>query len=145
QGDSARATALGVLRGIEVSVRRRLERDLEGLRVAIQGVGRVGSTLARELKRRGASLAICDVDEARASAVAGELGAEKVPPARFASLEVDVLAPCALSNVIREDDVDAVRAKVVAGSANNVLATPEVARRLGGRGVLYAPDFVINM
>jgi leucine dehydrogenase len=145
QGDSGPSTAMGVLRGIEVSVRRGLDRDLEGLRVAVQGLGRVGSVLARELKHRGAALWLCDVDDARASALSRELGAEKVAPSAFAGLDVDVLAPCALSDVVTEDNVASLRARVIAGSANNVLASPAVAERLMERGILYAPDFVINM
>ena len=145
QGDSGPSTAIGVLRGLEVSVRHGLGRDLDGLRVAVQGVGRVGAVLARELKRRGAVLWLADVDDERVSALARELGAEKVAPAAFAGLDVDVLAPCALSNVVTEANVDSVRARVIAGSANNVLASPAVADRLKERGILYAPDFVINM
>lgn len=145
QGDSGPATAIGVLRGIEVTVRRHLGRDLDGLRVAVQGVGRVGAALARALKGRGAQLWVTDVDETRAATVAGEIGAERVPPASFVGLDVDVLAPCALSDVITDANVDRVRARIVAGSANNVLASPALAERLAGRGILYAPDFVINM
>src|SRR5690606_10565164 len=90
QGDSGPSTAIGVLRGLEVSVRHGLGRDLDGLRVAVQGVGRVGAVLARELKRRGAVLWLADVDDERVSALARELGAEKVAPAAFAGLDVDV-------------------------------------------------------
>jgi leucine dehydrogenase len=144
-GDPSPFTALGVRRGIEAIAHRLLGRsDLAGLHVAVQGVGHVGTHLARELHQAGARLTISDVDPARRAAIATELGARPVSPEEILEIECDVVAPCALGGALTEERVPRLKAKVVAGAANNQLATPEVGRALKARGIFYAPDYVIN-
>lgn len=146
QADTSPPTAHGVLVGLRTAVARRLGRDdLEGLRVAVQGVGRVGSHFCRELAATGARVWLADTDREQAQRIAGEIGAEIVDPANIHRLEVDVFAPCAVGSVIDDRTVGELRCSVVAGSANNPLEDEERhAEELERRGILYAPDFVIN-
>ena len=118
--------------------------SLEGVRVAILGVGAVGMELARLLHEAGAVLTVADVDPA-AAATAGRLyGATVVEPDACIAADVDVFSPCALGGSINADTVGLLKAGVVAGAANNQLLTPDMDARLKDRGVLYAPDYVIN-
>jgi leucine dehydrogenase len=143
-GDPSPVTAEGVFRGIQLSVRRGLNRDLDGVTVAIQGVGHVGAYLADKLHAAGARLVIADVNEAAVREVAGRTGAQVVTPAAIFDAPCDVFAPCALGGAISEDTLPRISAKVIAGGANNQLATPEIGRQLFQEGRLYAPDYVIN-
>ena len=144
-GDPSPLTALGVRRGIEAVAKQLFGRDdLAGLHVAVQGVGHVGTHLARELHRAGARLSITDVEPARRVEVARELSAEAVEPERILELECDVLAPCALGGAITEELVPRLRCRAVAGAANNQLRTPSAGRALFARGIFYAPDYAIN-
>jgi leucine dehydrogenase len=144
-GDPSPFTALGVRRGIEACADVVLGRkDLVGLHVAIQGVGAVGYHLARELAAEGCRLTICDVGVQRARDVAHELGAALVAPEAIFDVECDVLAPCALGGAISDATIDRIRCKVVAGAANNQLASKEIGRVLMQRGIFYAPDYAIN-
>ncbi|ROR35208.1 Glu/Leu/Phe/Val dehydrogenase dimerization domain-containing protein [Inmirania thermothiophila] len=144
-GDPSPATAYGVFVGIRAAVAHRLGRsDLEGLRVAVQGVGSVGRRLAAHLAAAGARLWVTDIDPERRGQAAETLGAEAVPPEAVYDLDVDVFAPCALGAVINDATVPRLRAKVVAGAANNQLAAPRHGEALARRGILYAPDYVIN-
>lgn len=138
-------TALGVLEGIRVAVRHRLGRlDLRDTVVLVQGIGDVGLPLARMLHADGADLLLADVKVERAQELAAELGAEVVPAERVYDRECDVLAPCAVGAVLDRDTVPRLRCRIVAGSANNQLATDEDAERLHRRAILYAPDYIIN-
>jgi len=138
-------TARGVLRGIEAAARVALGRaELQGLVVLVQGVGDVGLPLARELAARGARLLLTDVDEDRLAGAADELGAATVRAADALAAPCDVLAPCAVGGVLTAETIATLRCRVVAGSANNQLATSEDAARLHARGVVYVPDYVIN-
>ena len=144
-GDPSPFTALGVRRGIEAVAHAVLGRsDLKGLRVVLQGVGHVGTHLARELVQAGADLTITDVEPQRRQAIATELGVRAVEPGALFQVECDVLAPCALGGVITEELVGRLRCKAVAGAANNQLATPAVDQALQARGIFYAPDYAIN-
>ncbi len=144
-GDPSPFTALGVRRGIEALAHAALGRsELRGLHVAVQGVGHVGTHLARELARAGARLTICDVDAARRDAIARELDAAVVDTDKILEVECDVIAPCALGGALTEAVVPRLKAKVVAGAANNQLRTPAVGRALFARGIAYAPDYAIN-
>jgi leucine dehydrogenase len=144
-GDPSPFTALGVRRGIEAIAERRFGRkDLNGLRVAIQGVGHVGLHLGRELKQAGAELIISDLEVTRVKAAATELDATIAPPDQILTTECDVLAPCALGGAITEALVPQLRCKVVAGAANNQLRTAGAGRALAARGIFYAPDYAIN-
>jgi leucine dehydrogenase len=143
-GDPSPVTAEGVKRGIELCVRRVLNRDLTDIIVAIQGVGHVGSLLAEKLTAAGARLYVTDINEAAARALAGRLGARYVPPAAIFDVEADVFAPCALGGAISAETLPRLKARIVAGGANNQLADPEVGQALFRRGMVYAPDYVIN-
>lgn len=144
-GDPSPYTADGVLRGIEAAVRFRLGADaLDGIRVAIQGLGNVGMHLATLLEERGAIVAVADIDPERVRRAVDTLGVAPLPVSEVLAADVDVVAPCALGGVLNERTVAELQAVVVAGAANNQLATPAVGEALAKRGVLYAPDYVIN-
>jgi len=144
-GDPSPATAEGVHHGLKAAVRRRLGvSSLRGVRIAVQGLGNVGFHLARRLSEEGAHLVVADLDPERVSRAVSEFGAVAVAADAIAEQDVEVFAPCALGGVLSEESVERLRASVVAGSANNQLLTPEVAGMLADKGVLYAPDYVIN-
>ena len=143
-GDPSPVTAEGVFRGIQLCVKRALNRDLDGVTVAIQGVGHVGGFLADKLAAAGAKLVVTDVNEELLREVAGRTGARIVSPGAIFDAEADVFAPCALGGAVTSETLVRLSAKVIAGGANNQLADAEVGRELYRRGVLYAPDYVIN-
>jgi leucine dehydrogenase len=144
-GDPSPSTALGCWHGIETAVRTRLgARDLRGARVAVQGLGNVGMRLCALLFERGADLIVSDTDPVRVEQARRRFGAETASPSAIHAVKADVYAPCALGGVISARSVGEIAAPVVAGAANNQLAGPEAAVMLAERGVLYAPDFVIN-
>jgi leucine dehydrogenase len=144
-GDPSPATAYGVYVGIRVAVARSTgRRELTGVNVAIQGVGNVGLRLGRYLKEAGAALWVCDLHEEQAQRAADELGAIVVPSDEIFDQPVDVFAPCALGAILNDDTVGRLKARVVAGSANNQLAAPRHGHELAKRGILYAPDYVVN-
>ncbi|MDB4971592.1 MAG: Leucine dehydrogenase [Myxococcales bacterium] len=144
-GDPSPFTALGCRRGIEAIANHVFGKpDLKGLHVAVQGVGHVGAHLARELVQAGAKLTICDVDPARRSAVAAELGAAVVDVDQILEVDCDIVAPCALGGALTEAVLPKLKCKAVAGAANNQLRTPGVGKALHARGIFYAPDYVIN-
>jgi leucine dehydrogenase len=144
-GDPGPFTATGVYLGLKAAVARKLGRDdLAGVHVAIQGAGSVGGGLARLLARDGARLTLADLDAAKARRLADELGARSVPAEAILDVPCDVFSPNALGAVITDAAVARLQAPVVAGGANNQLAGPEDGAALAGRGILYAPDYVIN-
>jgi leucine dehydrogenase len=114
------------------------------LRVAVQGLGRVGHSLCRQLAGAGARLVVSDLDAERVAAVVAELGAAPVAPDAIFEAEADVLAPCALGDVLDSATVARLRCSVVGGSANNPLTDAAVADELAARRILYAPDIAIN-
>lgn len=144
-GDPSPRTAQGVLMGIKAAIRFAYERDsLKGLTVAVQGIGNVGFQLCRLLKDEGADLIVADVNLANSDRAAEAFGAKVVRPSEILFRDADVLAPCALGGILNEDTIWRIRARIVAGAANNQLATSEDAKRLMDLGILYAPDYVIN-
>ena len=144
-GNPGPFTARGVLAGLKAAVHHKLGREtVAGLHVAIQGVGSVGGALARALAAQGARLTLADVDAARAAALAAELGATQVEVAAIMAVPADVFSPNALGAILDEASIAALDVAVVAGAANNQLATAEDGARLTARGILYAPDYVIN-
>ena len=144
-GDPSPATAYGVFVGIRSAVRHRLGRnDLSGLKVAIQGVGQVGFGLAKHLKDAGAELWVTDIHEANQRRAVEQLGARAVGQQEIFGLDVDVFAPCALGAIINPQTLEALRAPIIAGAANNQLASAELAEQLRRRDCLYAPDYAIN-
>jgi leucine dehydrogenase len=114
--------------------------DLSGRSVLVQGAGSVGAVLARELGEAGARVLVSDVDEDRAAAT----GCETVPPERVLETEVDVYSPCAVGGTLDAESIPRLACRAVVGAANNQLAEPEDAQRLHERGILYAPDYVVN-
>ena len=144
-GDPSPWTALGVHLGIEAAIKVRLGLDsLDGMSVAVQGVGHVGAHLCRLLHDAGAKLVIADVNHDNLEAVTAAMPAEVVAPAEILFSDVDVLAPCALGNVLTAVTIPQIKAKVIAGAANNQLSTLADGARLSARDILYAPDYVIN-
>jgi leucine dehydrogenase len=137
-------TADGVFRGIQLGVKRAFGGDLSGLTVAIQGVGHVGAYLAEQLHAAGAKLIITDVNQDALREVADKTGAKIVPPHAIFDADAEVFAPCALGGAVNVDTLPRLKAKVIAGGANNQLAEPEIGRALYDRGMLYMPDYVIN-
>jgi leucine dehydrogenase len=145
-GDPSPVTAFGTLQGIRAAARWRFgDEVLAGRTVAIQGLGNVGYSLAGYLHEEGAKLFGADIDPEVTERARQELGLEVVPAAEILSVECDILAPCALGAVINDETLPALRCQVVAGAANNQLADEERhGSALQQRGILYAPDFVIN-
>jgi leucine dehydrogenase len=142
--DPSPATARGVYAAIETAIRVVLDRSLRRTRVVVQGVGHVGSDLARQLVEAGAEVLVADIDRERAEAVAAALGAEAIDPATVTEVECDVFAPCAAARVIDDESVGRLGCRIVAGAANDVLASPYHADELRGRGIAYVPDFVAS-
>jgi glutamate dehydrogenase/leucine dehydrogenase len=140
-GNSGRGTARGALHAIRATVEHLFgSPDLEGRSVLVQGAGAVGAVLARELADAGARVVVSDVDEARAAAT----GCETVPPDRALETEVDVYSPCAVGGTLDAESIPRLACRAIAGCANNQLAEPDDAERLSERGILYAPDYVVN-
>jgi leucine dehydrogenase len=131
--------------GLRAAIKRRLDRrSVAGLRVAIQGLGHVGRELAGLLSQQGAELIVTDIHDQAVEAAVRELGARAVAPEAIYDAEADVFAPCALGAILNDDTIPRLKAKVVAGSANNQLAEDRHGDALKARGILYAPDYVIN-
>lgn len=144
-GDPGPHTSLGVYLGIKAAVKRALGKDsLSGLHIAMQGAGSVAGGVARLAAQEGAKLSIADVDVERVEKLAAQTGGTVVSPADILSLEADVVSPCALGAILTEESIAALRTPIVAGGANNQLAAPGDGARLHARGILYAPDYVIN-
>lgn len=144
-GDPSPYTAWGSVYGIEAAVKHHLGRDtIEGLTVMMQGAGNVGKQLAGILRNKGANIMVSDLDEDKARSVAREVEGTVVAPERIFDIEADIFAPAALGGVIHHDNVESVKTPIVAGPVNNVLADYATGKRLFERGVLCAPDYVIN-
>jgi leucine dehydrogenase len=144
-GDPGPHTSLGVFLGIKAAVKRALGKGtLSGLHVAVQGAGSVATGVALHACAEGAKLSIADVDGAKAHKVAAATGATVVSADDILAVEADVISPNALGAVLTEESIAALNAPIVAGGANNQLATQEDGERLQARGILYAPDYVIN-
>jgi leucine dehydrogenase len=145
-GDPSPVTALGVFQGIKASVKHKLKKDnLSGLRVAVQGAGAVGRYLCGYLAEEGVKIQLCDIDDAKARAVADKCGGTVVDPKTIHTADVDVYAPCALGAVLNDETIPRLKAPIVAGGANNQLANEEQhGAMVRERGILYAPDYVIN-
>jgi len=144
-GDPGPHTAAGVFAGIKAAVKRQLGKfRLKGLHIAVQGAGSVAAGVAVLAAGEGANLSIADIDPVKAANLAALTGGTVVDPRDILLLEADVISPCALGSILNEESIPALRAAVVAGGANNQLATPHDGPRLHARGILYAPDYVIN-
>ena len=138
-------TALGVFVGIKSALRFATGSDkLSGVRVLVQGVGDTGAPLARSLASEGAEVLVNDLDGDRAARMAAEIGGEAVAMDQVYDTACDVFAPCSVGAILNEQTIPRLKCKVIAGAANNVLLVPEDADRLHARGILYAPDYVVN-
>jgi leucine dehydrogenase len=144
-GDPSPHTAFGVFRGIEAAAKFKLERaSLEGLRVNIQGVGHVGFHLAKMLHACGAKLTVCDTNPRTVERIVDQFGATAVGIEEIYDAPGDVFAPCALGSILSLINIRRLKVSIVAGSANNQLAHYKHGLALHERGILYAPDFLIN-
>ncbi len=144
-GDPSPETAFGVRRGIEASVKFKLDRDnLADIHVAIQGAGHVGYYLAKELHALGARLTMCDVNQQALQRCVEEFGVATCTPDAIYDMKADVFAPCALGAVLNLHTIKRLQVPIIAGSANNQLAHQHHGVLLHERGILYAPDFLIN-
>ncbi len=145
-GNPSPYTGYGVFQGIRAAVAHKLGRNdgLADVEVAIQGLGSVGFDLARRLHEAGARLRVADINSDAISRAVDEFGAVPVDTHEVHAADVDVFAPCALGAVINDQSVGELGAKIVAGSANNQLAEDRHGAELAARGILYAPDYVIN-
>jgi leucine dehydrogenase len=144
-GDPSVHTAMGIFAGIRTTAMARLGSDnLEGLRIAIQGLGHVGYALAEQLHAAGADLLVSDLDNGRVQLAMEQFGAHPIACEALLSTPCDILAPCANGNVLNSTTVAQLRCAAVAGGANNQLSNLQVADQLESRGILYAPDYVIN-
>jgi leucine dehydrogenase len=143
-GDPSPFTALGVEAAVHAACERAFgSASLRGRSLAVIGLGHVGSRLAKRCAKAGATLVLSDVDE-RKRQIASELGASWTTPERALEAEVDVLAPCALGGLFDDETVPRLRCRIIAGAANNQLAEDHIADLLAARGILWAPDFVVN-
>jgi leucine dehydrogenase len=144
-GDPSAATAFGLWWAVK-AMRSVLDgtEDLSGCRVVVSGVGKVGSRLVEHLVAEGAVVSVADVNDAVVADMVTRHGANAVPVAEAHEVACDVFSPCALGGVLDEAVVTSLKARAVVGAANNQLATPDDGRRLADRGILYAPDFVVN-
>jgi leucine dehydrogenase len=144
-GDPSPHTAMGVFAGIRTTAMARLGSDnLEGLRIAIQGLGHVGYVLAEQLHAAGADLLVSDLDSGRVQLAMEQFGAHPIACEALLSTPCDILAPCGLGGVLNSQTVAQLRCAAVAGAASNQLSSLQVADQLESRGILYAPDYVIN-
>ncbi len=144
-GDTSILTAVGVFEGIRACLQFVYGDDsVTGRTIAIQGVGKVGAKLARDLAHKGAKVIVADVDQARAQALASEISAQVVSPDDIYSVPCDVFSPCSVGGVLNDRTIPLLQARIVAGSANNQLAEERHGELLHDRGILYAPDYIIN-
>src|SRR5690606_37177112 len=144
-GDPGPFTAIGICLGIKAAVAHKLGRDsLQGVRVALQGCGSVGSGVARRLADEGAVLTVADVDARRAKGLAREVGGEAGVADAIRRTACDGFSPSALGAILDDESIAGLDCSIVAGAANNQLARPRHGAMLAERGILYAPDYVIN-
>ncbi|MCL6451193.1 MAG: hypothetical protein K6T75_07880 [Acetobacteraceae bacterium] len=144
-GDTSVTTAFGVLMGIKACVREALgQGSLKGVTVALQGVGKVGEKLLAHLLAEGAEVVVADTDPARVERVCAAHGVKSVPADQVYDQPCQVFSPNALGGVLNDATIPRLRCRIVAGGANNQLAEDRHGDMLQERGILYAPDFVIN-
>ena len=144
-GDPSPATALGVYHGMLACVQHAYQaKSLKGIKIALQGLGSVSYYLLEHLAREGAEVIGCDIDTAAIERAVKKFGIEIVSPESIYDVQCDVFSPSALGSSISAQTLPRIRAKVIAGAANNQLATPVQGYDLMKRGMVYAPDYVIN-
>lgn len=143
-GDPSPMTSLGVFVGLKAAAEHEGITDLKGVRVGILGVGKVGYGLAEYLHGEGAELVVSDTNKSAVEKAVAQLGATEAPVETFLSEDMDIFAPCALGGIIDDASLKLMKAKIIAGGANNQLRRDGLADDLKSSGILYAPDYVIN-
>ena len=144
-GDPSPVTGYGVYMGMKAVAKKRWGKDsLSGRTIAVQGCGKVAFYLCRHLRDEGARLTVTDIDQTKVKRVVEEFGATAVAPDAIYDAPADIYAPCALGATINDETLPRLRVSIVAGGANNQLAEDRHGRELEAKGILYAPDFVIN-
>lgn len=144
-GDPSPVTALGIYYGMKQAAKEAFGSDsLKGLTIAIQGVGQVAYHLCKHLHEEGAELIVTDINEEAVERAVKEFAATSVKPDEIYDVDCDIFSPCALGGIINDETIPRLKAKVIAGSANNQLEKEEHGRILHEKGILYAPDYVIN-
>lgn len=144
-GDPGPYTARGVYLGVKAAAKFRLGSDnMDGVHVAIQGVGSVGGGLAQLLANDGAKLTLADVNEDRLHEMADQLGAKTCGLDEIMTVDADIFSPNALGAILDKDSIKSLKVSAVAGGANNQFASPDHINDLFDRNILYAPDYVIN-
>ncbi len=144
-GDPSPVTAYGVFMGLKAAVKKVFgTEELKGRKVAVQGLGQVGMAQREYLHDAGARLTVADINPEAVERAKREFGATVVAPDEIYGVECDIFAPCALGAVLNDDTIPQLKCRIVAGSANNQLKEPRHGDMLRERGILYAPDFVIN-
>ncbi len=144
-GDPSPYTALGVRRAIEAAAKTKFNNEsLDGIHVAIQGMGHVGYYLAKELHELGARLSFCDINPENISKAKKAFAGVEYSADKIFDVECDVFAPCALGGAINKETIGRLNTGIIVGAANNQLATPEIGKDLQKRDILYAPDYVAN-
>lgn len=144
-GDPGPVTAYGIYNGIKATAKEAFgSDDLKGKRIAVQGVGQVAYHLCDYLHKEGASLIVTDINKQSVERAVNDFGAEAVDPNDIYSVDCDIFSPCALGGIINDDTIEQFKAKVIAGSANNQLQESRHGEVLHKKGIVYAPDYVIN-
>jgi leucine dehydrogenase len=145
-GDSGPITALGVFAGLQIACEyASRSSSLRGRRVLVQGTGHVGGPLIQRLRAAGAEVLFNDIDEAAIRHFRDELGLRFVPSESVYDTDCDIFAPCALGGILNPETIPRLKCRAVAGGANNQLSSPEAAEALRAKGILYAPDYVLNV
>lgn len=143
-GEGALCTAWGVFHGIQAALEFRGLSDLSGRAVAVEGLGKVGMALCELLKNARADLIVYDLDEQKVRAAQQKFGATAAASGQIHSSEADVYSPCALGGTLNQKTVPEIRAKIIAGAANNQLSTSVQDKLLWERGITYCPDYIVN-
>ncbi len=144
-GDPSPYTAYGVLMSIKASVKHKMNKDsLEGVHVAVQGLGNVGRNLVKYLVEAKAQVTVADIDQAKVKSICETYKVENMDPQAIVTTKCDVFAPCALGAVINDSTINNLKCDIVSGGANNILANSNHGEQLTQKDILYAPDFVAN-
>lgn len=145
-GDPSPVTAYGVYMGMKAAAKEQFGSDsLGGKEVVVQGVGHVGETLVKHLSKEGAIVTIADINQDRVNAISKEYGTHVVEGDDIYDMDMDIYAPCALGATLNDETIARLKCGVVAGAANNQLLNEEIhGQQLIDKGIIYAPDFLIN-
>lgn len=144
-GDPSPYTAHGVYMGIKATAKEKFgTEDIKGMRIAVQGLGNVGTNLVRYLTEAGAKVTVADIDNDKVKAHVDKYKVEATSSEQIVFTECDILAPCALGAVVNDQTIGKLKCKAIAGGANNILAESRHGDQLRELGILYAPDYVVN-